>query len=156
MISRYQINEHEYLELSDDVLRVFASHVQTFGRSEAGGILLGCVYPGSHVVVQKVTVPAYPDRAGLCFFDRSRKRAQRIVEREWKNSSGVCMYLGEWHTHSEPHPDPSPRDRKMIRNMLRQTKMEIDSLFLVIVGTRSNWDGVENGERLQRLRPQDG
>ena len=40
----------------------------------------------------------------------------------------------------------------MIRNMLRQTKMQIDSLFLVIVGTQSNWVGIQNGERLQRLR----
>ena len=151
MISRYQINDCEYLELSGDALKVFRAHVQPFGRNEAGGILLGCVYPNTSILIEKVTTPRYPDKAGPCFFDRSRKRAQQIVECEWKESSGVRIYLGEWHTHSESYPSPSKRDRTMIRNMFRQTKMQIDFLFLIIVGTRSNWVGIENGASLRHL-----
>lgn len=151
MISRYQINNREYLELSDDAVKVFCAHVQPFGQNEAGGILLGCVYPNSSILIEKVTTPGYPDKAGPYFFDRSRKRAQQIVEREWKESSGVRIYLGEWHTHSEPNPSPSPRDRTMIRNMFHQTKMQIDFLFLIIIGIRSTWVGIETGASLRRL-----
>jgi integrative and conjugative element protein (TIGR02256 family) len=151
MISRYQINDREYLELSDDALKVFSAHVQAFGQNEAGGILLGSIYPGFRVVIEKATAPYYPDRAGPCYFDRSRKRAQRIVEREWENSSGIRIYLGEWHTHPELHPTPSARDYKMISNMLRQTKMQIDFLFLIIVGIHSTWVGLKNGERMRQL-----
>ncbi len=151
MISRYQIKDREHLELANDALKFFRGHIQPFGQNEAGGILLGCVYSNASVLIEKVTTPDNSDKAGRRFFDRSRKRAQQVVEREWQESSGVRIYLGEWHTHSEPNPSPSSRDRTMIRNMLRQTKMHIDFLFLNIVGTQSNWVGIETGTSLRRL-----
>lgn len=151
MTNRYRINQCEYLEFSGEALKVFRAHTQAYGHNESGGILLGCVYPGSHVVVEAATEPGILDKSGLRYFDRSRQRAQGIVEREWTASAGIRIYLGEWHTHTEMHPVPSSRDRRMIRNMRRQTKMEIDFLFLVVVGTHSNWVGVETGEQLHRL-----
>lgn len=131
---------------------MFRAHIQSGKRKEAGGVLLGCVYPSSHVVIEAATKPGALDKAGLRYFDRSRKRAQKIVEHEWKASSGVRIYLGEWHTHSETHPTPSMRDREMICNMLRQTKMEIDFLFLVIIGIQSNWVGIKTSKGLRRLQ----
>jgi len=153
MINRYQINERQHIEFSIGVAEVFGEHIQRLGQNESGGILLGSVYHDSHVVVAMATTPKYPDQAGPCFFDRSRARAQRIIEREWESSSGVRIYLGEWHTHSEAHPKPSSRDRKMIRNMFRQTEMHIDFLLLVIVGITTNWVGIEDGNSLQQLQP---
>jgi integrative and conjugative element protein (TIGR02256 family) len=150
MKDRYQLNEKEYLQLSDDALRVFRSSIQTSGN-ESGGILLGSIYPRSHVVVEKATRPGLLDKAGRYFFDRSRSRAQRIVNRHWKKSAGLEVYLGEWHTHPVADPVPSSRDRRMIRNMFRQTEMEIDFLFLIIVGRNTIWIGVENGESLREL-----
>jgi integrative and conjugative element protein (TIGR02256 family) len=88
----------------------------------------------------------------LFFFNRSRKRAQEIVNKQWKKSSGISIYLGEWHTHPVPDPVPSSRDRQMIRNMFNQTQMEITFLFLIIIGTRSNWVGVEDGKTLRHLK----
>jgi integrative and conjugative element protein (TIGR02256 family) len=152
MISRYQISEAEHVVFSKDVLGIFQSHIQTSGRKESGGILLGCVYPGSHTLIDIATRPGAFDKAGLRYFDRSRKRAQRIVEREWDTSGGTRVYLGEWHTHSELHPSPSMRDRQMIHNMFQQTTMEIDFLFLAIIGIRSNWVGIQDGKRLRRLQ----
>ena len=42
--------------------------------------------------------------------------------------------MGEWHTHSEENPVPSYTDKVMIQQMCSTTKMEIDYLYLVIVG----------------------
>ncbi len=150
MTGLYQLNEKEYVQLSDDALEVFRRSIQTSGM-ESGGILLGSVYPRSHVSVEKATRPGFLDKAGRYFFERSRARAQSIVNRHWKKSSGLKIYLGEWHTHPVAYPVPSPRDRRMIRNMFRQTKMEIDFLLLIIVGTSSLWIGIENGESLRQL-----
>ncbi len=152
MNSRYQLNESEHVQLSDNALEVFQSSIQTSGK-ESGGILLGSVYPRSHVLVERATRPGFLDKAGRYFFDRSRSRAQRIVNRHWKMSAGLEVYLGEWHTHPVAHPVPSSRDRRMIRNMFRQTEMEIDFLFLIVVGRSSIWIGVENGESLLKLSP---
>src|SRR5439155_19244074 len=142
---RYHINAVEFLHLSEEVISIFQAHKQTGRRKEAGGILLGTVYPEQRVLIKDATVPGYLDKAGRYFFDRSRRRAQRIVNKHWKKSSGDSIYLGEWHTHPEPSPSPSCRDRQMIRNMFNQTWMEIEFLFLIIVGTDSRWVAMENG-----------
>jgi hypothetical protein len=40
----------------------------------------------------------------------------------------------------------------MIRNMLRESRMEIDFLFTIIVGTRDYWVGYQKGEKLAQLK----
>jgi integrative and conjugative element protein (TIGR02256 family) len=150
MDDRYQLNEKEYVQLSNDALEVFRIGVRTTEK-ESGGILLGSVFPRSHVLVEMATRPGFLDKAGRYFFERSRPRAQTIVNRRWKKSAGQSIYLGEWHTHPVADPVPSSRDRTMIRNMFHQTKMEIDFLLLIIVGTRSLWIGIENGESVREL-----
>lgn len=150
MDNRYQLNEKEYVQLSNDALDVFRIGVETTGK-ESGGILLGSVFPQSHVLVELATRPGFLDKAGRYFFERSRLRAQRIVNRRWKKSGGQSIYLGEWHTHPVADPVPSARDRTMIRNMFHQTKMEIDFLLLLIIGTSCLWIGIENGESLREL-----
>lgn len=152
MKSHYQINDDERLILSEDALSAFRANIQAEGRKEAGGILLGRFYPTDYVMIEKVTIPGRLDKSGLFFFDRSRKRAQKIVIKQWKDSSGISIYLGEWHTHPVPDPVPSSRDRQMIRNMFNQTQMEITFLFLIIIGTRSNWVGIEDGNTLRQLQ----
>ena len=150
MDDRYLLNEKEYVQLSSEALDVFRLCATTTGK-ESGGILLGSVFPQSHVLVQLATRPGLFDKAGRYFFERSRLRAQRIVNRCWNKSGGESIYLGEWHTHPVADPVPSSRDRTMIRNMFHQTKMEIDFLLLIIIGTRSPWIGIENGESLRQL-----
>lgn len=150
MDNRYQLTEKEYVQLSNDTLEVFRSGARTTDK-ESGGVLLGSVFPRSHVFVEMATRPGFLDKAGRYFFDRSRARAQRIVNRHWKKSAGQCIYLGEWHTHPVADPVPSSRDQKMIRNMFHQTKMEIDFLLLIICGKSALWVGLENGESLREL-----
>ena len=61
------------------------------------------------------------------------------------------IYLGEWHTHNELNPTPSPRDKNMIKNMLKDSKMEIDFLILIIVGEKNNYIGVQSKSSLKEL-----
>lgn len=153
MYSRYDLGEGQYLEFSPEVLETFARHRQSPGQVEAGGILLGRVYSNSHVLIEEATNPNRLDHAGLVFFDRSRKAAQEIVNRAWQESDGERNYLGEWHTHSVPHPAPSPRDRQMIRNAYRDSINRVGNLFLVVVGLQEVWVGRVDGRVLRQLRP---
>ena len=153
MYSRYDLGEGQYLEFSPEVIDTFARHRQSPGRVEAGGILLGRVYSDSHVLVEEATTPNRRDRAGLIFFDRSRKAAQEIVNRAWHESDGERNYLGEWHTHSVPDPSPSPRDRQMIRNMFHDSINRVGDLFLVVVGLREIWVGRMDGRALRQISP---
>jgi integrative and conjugative element protein (TIGR02256 family) len=147
--SRYSHGEIT-VEFSGQVLEVFKRYLQTGRRNEAGGILLGRIYDGNTVVVEVATTPNKEDKAGRYFFDRSRNAAQEIVTCLWEQSGGEIVYLGEWHTHPERNPSPSPRDKDMIRSMFNDTKMETNSLILTIVGLEGRWVGVQDRQGLTR------
>jgi integrative and conjugative element protein (TIGR02256 family) len=148
---KYIIDINSILEFAPNVIDIFERHRQHVGRNEAGGILLGKCYRNK-IVIENATSPCKKDKAGPTFFDRNRKKAQSIVNEEWEVNEGERIYLGEWHTHSEAHPIPSKIDKDMIYNMLKHTKMEIDFLFTVLVGTLDYWVGIQKGKRLTRLK----
>jgi integrative and conjugative element protein (TIGR02256 family) len=118
--------------------------------SEAGGILLGRVYE-SEIVIEVATTPTSADRAGAFFFERSRLVSQERVNAAWSASDGEQIYLGEWHSHPSSIAVPSSRDRAMILNNLRETKMEIDFLFLVVLGWTQDWVGIATNGTLRQL-----
>jgi integrative and conjugative element protein (TIGR02256 family) len=83
---------------------------------------------------------------------RSKKGTQPQINKAWKKSRGTEIYLGEWHTHFEVNPTPSLTDKNMVKNSLRKTIMEIDFLFLIIVGlNRTIWVGKQTKEGLIEL-----
>lgn len=151
MNMRYDMGDGLYLEFSEAVAEAFQKYRQGHAKNEAGGILLGRVYPSSHVVVEVATVPGPLDYAGPYFFNRSRRAAQEIINQAWRESGGDQNYLGEWHSHPVARPSPSGRDRQMIRNMIRESILGVNFLVLVVVGIRENWVGLETGATLKRL-----
>jgi integrative and conjugative element protein (TIGR02256 family) len=153
MNTRYDMGDGLYLEFSEAVAETFQRYRQRHSANEAGGILMGRVYPGSHVVVEVATTPGHLDYAGPYFFNRSRRAAQEIVNRAWRESGGAQNYLGEWHSHPVPRPTPSGRDRQMIRNMIRESILGVNFLILVVVGVGENWVGLETGSALKLLKP---
>lgn len=152
MNPRYDMGKGLYLEFSEAVVETFQKYMQRDDENEAGGILMGRVYPGSHVIVEVATTPGPLDYAGPYFFNRSRHAAQEIIIRAWRESKGAQNYLGEWHSHPVNHPSPSSRDRQMIRNMIRQSILGVNFLILVVVGLSENWIGLENGSTLKKLK----
>ncbi|WP_045517056.1 Mov34/MPN/PAD-1 family protein [Neobacillus niacini] len=89
------------------------------------------------------------------------KKAQRIIEDAWNNPLGERIYLGEWHTHPESTPTPSIDDRKLLINMLQDTRMEIEFLLMIIIGQNDNYVGVQQKgkkviESLSRVTSTDG
>jgi len=147
-------NSTSKLYITGTVIEKFQRYEQKKDCNESGGILIGyttkrCDY------IRKITVPNKFDSQGLTFFIRSKKSAQKRINRYWKISEGSLIYLGEWHTHNEMNPKPSVVDIKMIKKVLNNTDMEIDFVYLIIVGVNNTfWVGkfTKNGtERLQEL-----
>ncbi|WP_046247213.1 Mov34/MPN/PAD-1 family protein, partial [Hymenobacter terrenus] len=99
-------------QLTRDVLDRF-----TQGRKkapEAGGVIMGKLF-GGEIQLRWLSVPTPLDQATRDNFERHTHSAQLIIDYEFYNSGGEMIYLGEWHTHPEPHPSPSRTDREMIR-----------------------------------------
>jgi integrative and conjugative element protein (TIGR02256 family) len=147
----YKFRKNSILTLSDDVLETFDEYRQNDGQLESGGILLGRIFNNLNVIIDIATIPTGYDKASRYSFESSQLASQTIVNSIWNRTDGKCIYLGEWHTHPELFPAPSSRDRAMIKNMFRQSKIQTDFLFLIIYGIEDLWVGSMDEVGLQRL-----
>lgn len=134
-----------------EVTNIFEKYKQVkFTQHESGGILLGKVYD-EVIVVDQVSEPSPDDQSGRFYFDRNILKAQHIVKKVWEESNGERIYLGEWHTHPEDVPRPSSDDKKLLKNMVEDTQMEIDFLFMAIIGRKQPHVAVlQKNERISK------
>jgi len=124
---------------------------------EAGGIILGRMIQNSHdVIIDQITVPAVHDRRSRFSFFRSRF-IQTYINLKWHTSEHTQNYLGEWHTHPEPHPLPSGTDIKNWQEVLHKSVIDQEFLIFLIVGqvTISAWELCKLDTVLYQLRPGD-
>lgn len=56
------------------------------------------------------------------------------LARIYEGSGGLTHYLGEWHTHPEVAPTPSPTDLSTLRGLARSRSVATDTPFMVILG----------------------
>lgn len=140
------------LVICASAVEVLRAHIQDGNKPEAGGILLGKAYTDRDEVLN-ITVPGPEDWRQRFGFIRRKRPAQRAIDTAWETSKGTLIYLGEWHTHPVPRPVPSGTDLRMIKRMLRTTVMEIDYLYLLIVGLGLDcWLGRQIGENTSELK----
>ena len=127
------------LVIEDEVLSGIYKFNPINYKNENGGILLGKFNKKKNTyIITNISTTNSKDRKGKCFFIRSKKEAQVIINRFWKESKGEINYLGEWHTHNEEYPTPSFIDKKLIKQMLNNKNAEIDNVFMVILGKNKN------------------
>lgn len=152
---------NKYVVFTEEVIRILDSYKQdNETKNEAGGILLGKVY-NDLIIINQISEPSIEDRSGRFYFIRNVKRAQNIVNRTWKESNGERIYLGEWHTHPEDIPTPSRDDELLLKNMLDYSRMEINILFMIIIGRISPYFAVLQRDKdelitLERSNSKDG
>lgn len=107
--------------------------------SEAGGILLG-FRRGSHLHVTDLTLPGSEDKRTRTSFYRSAVRHQKIAMSRWLESNGTMGYLGEWHTHPQRNPSPSPIDIREWKVILSNEPQHM--VFVIAGNDDKNWIGV--------------
>jgi integrative and conjugative element protein (TIGR02256 family) len=56
------------------------------------------------------------------------------LARIYDESGGLIHYLGEWHTHPDAAPTPSPTDLSTLRSLARSRSVATDTPFMVILG----------------------
>lgn len=123
------------LQLHSEPLDILERFTQKKPKSpEAGGVILGKVV-GKQINIIRLSVPTPLDRSSRFNFERHKTSAQIILDYEFHNSNGQMVYLGEWHTHPEPFPNPSPTDIRMIEGQYKNNKIWTDFLVLLIKGT---------------------
>lgn len=127
------------LNISEEILKQFNQMEQSPGQVEAGGILLGKYDLDTHTYyISRITTPNKNDSAGFSFFIRSKKSAQKEINKAWKKSNGIVNYLGEWHTHCCQHPLPSTTDLNFIKQIVEDQVSPYEHFFMIIVGQNKN------------------
>lgn len=144
-------------KLGPDALATMRLYEQHAPESlEAGGLLLGRYLRGGYdIVVDRATVPMPGDERSRFGFYRAKEAHQREIELAWQASGGTCCCLGDWHTHPESRPKPSPVDLENWKRMLREDILDDEACFFVIVGQREVgvWEGDRRTGEIVRLAP---
>ena len=129
---------HQHLWLEPSALAHIAAFRQAGRNStEAGGQLFGTVSI-DEVRVIIATGPYLGDERGRFHYRSNPKAAQREITKQAKNG---LLYLGEWHTHAEDNPSASESDKDTMRRLLKCSKLNVNSLLMLIVGRNTDLDG---------------
>src|SRR5262249_41800499 len=118
---------------------------------EAGGQLFARLALPEIVIVD-VTGPRRSDWRARHSYQPNRRVEQReIAER---HSLGL-HFIGDWHTHPEDLPMPSPRDEESMREMFTESCHALNGFVLAIVGRLPFPEGLAvwlyNGQAKMRL-----
>jgi integrative and conjugative element protein (TIGR02256 family) len=120
--------------VSAAVITLISSHRQRrLWSCEAGGQLFGTIAPG-YITVTTATGPSPKDWRGRFGFKPSRAREQADILRHFEQG---LHFLGDWHTHPEPTPEPSGTDRDSLAEEFAQSEHQLPFFLLLIAGTQS-------------------
>lgn len=143
------------LIIEDEVLTSIYKFNLINYKHENGGVLLGKFNKKEKTyIITNISTTNSEDRKGRYFFIRNKKQAQAIINKYWKNSNGEINYLGEWHTHDEEYPNPSFVDKQLVKQMLNNKNIEIDNVFMIILGKNKNLYicTIDGNKKIYKLR----
>lgn len=127
------------VRLEPEVLSHVQRHRQTSARAtEAGGQLFGTV-DEAFVRIACATGPYAGDERTRYRYRSNPAAAQCAVEAQ---STAGLLYLGEWHTHAEDHPSASSLDGDAMTRLIASSKLNSNSLVMLIVGRAVGPDGL--------------
>ncbi len=131
---RFTLPTGHLLTVASAALAKMVRHRQTDDvAAEAGGVLLGRVFSSGNLIIDDVTEPIETDRRSRSTFHRSVEH-QALVDAAHNESDGFCGYSGEWHTHPQCDPVPSPIDIEDWLLRVRRDTFDGDGLIAIIVG----------------------
>jgi integrative and conjugative element protein (TIGR02256 family) len=129
----------QMLVITDSVLRHFSVHSQMEPwHFEGGGQLFAVVSP-LELWICEATGPRPTDKRSRFRYKPDRKAEQAEIK---EAHTRKLQYVGDWHTHPEAMPHPSPTDYSNMSDCFRKSKHFLNAFILIIVG---------NGELPQSL-----
>lgn len=119
---------------------------------ESGGMLIGSIIRGTKdIIIEDLTLPIKDDKRSRLSYVRSEKHND-LLEQKWIDSQFTKMYFGEWHTHPQADPFPSPQDIKDWKNLMKESNTETKILLFIIAGIDIFKIWLGDRERMQIYR----
>lgn len=140
------------IHFSDNVIDLFNRHKQRWAWSPEGGGQLFCQFVGNVINVVEGTEPGRVDKCSRYSFWPSRRKEQREINDYY--SRGL-HYIGDWHTHPQNIPSPSPEDANKLKDIFRNSQHQLKYMLLVVVGRNDIptgiWIGLVNSSCIKQL-----
>jgi integrative and conjugative element protein (TIGR02256 family) len=83
-------------------------------------------------VIEVATGPKRADIRTRFSYQPDRRAAQTEINHFHRKG---LFFVGDWHTHPEPMPKPSPLDRQSIREAFTKSNHHLNGFLLMIAGT---------------------
>lgn len=129
-----------YVLFTESVLQHMYGHAQRrWSQLEAGGEIYSPKPYSSSLLVDVVTGPHPKDRRARHSYNPDVASATRA--RNWQYEHGRHA-IGLWHTHPEPQPTPSGRDRATTKGYLDAFGDDRERYLTVIIGNHGETPAV--------------
>ena len=132
-------------EIKEEVIEQLKGYAQHEGN-ELCGVLTGSQIDDNTFRISKVSPPcvAQNSRHGC---ERDAAKANEFISQDYEDSEHTRVYVGEWHTHPESNPSPSPTDVASIIQNFSSAISAVPFLMMIIVGTKSIYSSIYTGEK---------
>lgn len=131
-------------EIKSEVIERLTTYAQHEGN-ELCGVLTGSQIGENVYRISKVSPPCVAKNS-RCGCERDATKANAFIKKDYGDSERTRAYIGEWHTHPEYHPTPSGTDYRSIIHNYQTSELAFPFLVMIIVGTKSIYSCVYDGQ----------
>ncbi len=117
-------------EVLSDLRRYYYSGM----KYETGGILLGKFNRNNRVIEIVEVYELKTNFFSRILYRRNARKAQKIINKRWRETDGVINYIGEWHTHPCMQAIPSDTDINSLKEIAEKVRDTLPGTILIIVG----------------------
>lgn len=108
--------------------------------NEYGGLLVGRYSASMNMVTVNNLILPREYSSSRFHFNRGVKGIKKILEYYYKKTPPL-FYVGEWHTHPDSAPVPSPTDFNAMRDIVASPQVQIENPILLIMNiTKQTYD----------------
>ncbi len=119
--------------MSAEVLSAILQEAARGGELETGGILLGReMAPAAETRIDMAGGPGPLAARGPRSFSRDLGHAQQLAAEAWRESG--ALWVGDWHTHPDSEPVPSPVDLRSYAAHLADPELDFQRFVSIVVG----------------------
>ena len=122
------------INIKSDVLRDLKKYYYSSWKYETGGILLGKFNKENKVIEIAEVYELKSNLFSRILYRRNAKKAQKIINKRWRQTAGVINYVGEWHTHPGMQAIPSTTDLNSLSEISIKVRDSLPGTLLLIVG----------------------
>jgi integrative and conjugative element protein (TIGR02256 family) len=120
------------LVVTASVLNHFIKHRQVDQNSSEAGGQLFAKFSEDQVTISKVTGPRITDRRSRYTYVPNRRQEQQGIND--MHRAGF-HFVGDWHTHPEAVPTPSPSDMRTIMEAVAKSRHRLLGFVMIVIGS---------------------